>query len=103
MAEETRAERSVRRRQALLEDYNEKYRGFLLFELENYPNQEEKLKDVPKQNMLRNAVRKLDMYIQGLCKQKPQESSFYISVALEWQRRELQRVEEFIARKPKST
>ena len=92
---ETRAQRSARRRKELIEDYNAKWRDFLIRELENYPNKDELLSAVPKENMIQNAVRKLDAYIQALCKQKPQESSFYISVALEWQRGMLGRIDEF--------
>ena len=84
--EETRAERSARRRKEVLTDLHNKFREYCDEELKNL--------NITPSDRLRNAIRKQDEYINRLVIAKPQEKSFYLSVAFEWQRIKLAQMEE---------
>lgn len=82
---ETRAVRVAKRRAEALKDYNNKFADFCI--------EEAKTKNTPHEQ-LRSAIYKTEMYIQSLIKAKPQEQSFYVSVALEFKRQLLKKMEE---------
>lgn len=82
---ETRAVRVAKRRAELLKSFNDLFVQFL--EVENR-------KQISAGDKLLNAVRKIDAHVQSLIIQKPQESSFYISIALEFQRNIMKRMDE---------
>lgn len=81
---ETRAERSARRRAELLNQLDEKFREFCL----------QVDKALSATDRFRWAIKQLDLYIQGLVKAKPQEKSFILSVAMEWQRVKIAQMED---------
>jgi hypothetical protein len=83
---ETRAERSERRRAETLADYNNHFADFCIEETKNTNR--------TPHEQLRGAVYKTDLYIQKLIKAKPQETSFYVSVALEFKRRLIAKLDE---------
>jgi hypothetical protein len=85
---ETRAERSARRRAETLEEYHKKFAEFC--------DEEMKDKTLTPNDWLKNSIRKMDNYIGSLIKAKPQEQSFYISVALEWQRQKVAQMDAIV-------
>ncbi len=82
---ETRAVRSARRRAETLEDFNTRFKLYL--------EDEVRITSTPWHQKLRNATAKLEAHIQGLIKARPQETTFYASVALEFQRQVIARLE----------
>jgi len=90
---ETRAVRVAKRRAEVLKDFNDKFADFCI--------EEAKTKNTPHEQ-LRSAVYKLDLYIQSLIKAKPQEQSFYVSVALEFQRQKVKLLQDIQDAKKKT-
>jgi len=88
--EETRVQKSERRRKETLQQFHETWEKFCDTELKTGKDYGETLV---------NAIHKMDLYVQGLVKQKPQEKTFYTSVALEWQRIKLAQIEEIKRRR----
>ena len=91
MEGETRAVRVARRRKELLEQFHTAFAKFCDEELKN--------ENITPSERLTNAIRKMDLYVYGLTKEKPQETSFYTSVALEWQRLKIAQMEEIQRRR----
>jgi hypothetical protein len=87
---ETKAEKVAKRRAELLKSYEDKFEALCV--------EEDKNTSLPATEKLQNAVRVLDFYIQNLMKEKPQETSFYTSVALEFQRNMIKKLD-FIRKK----
>lgn len=76
---ETRAERSAKRRAETLITFNNKFITLLEDEDKKHPT-------LPPSEKMHNAVMVMEAYIFNLIHAKPQETTFYTSIALEFQR-----------------
>lgn len=54
-------------------------------------------------DMLHNALVKMERYINSLIEKKPQDKSFYVSVAFEWQERKQKQMDEIKRRREEKT